>query len=66
MDIKVLNRMHYSKKVKKRKKKGKRPHSPWYYLIGKIERVYFDKHFIDEDFTLLDFAPIKAKTKFWK
>ena len=44
-------------------KKGGRPPSPLYYLIGKIERNYLSKEDTNEDFDLLNFKPIKIKSK---
>lgn len=43
--------------------RGKRPVSPWYYLIGKVERRYLDKEDCREDFSVDKFKPIKIKIK---
>ena len=51
---KDFNRDKYSKKCKKYKN-GKRPHSPWYFLIGKIEKNFFNKCDLDEDFSVVNF-----------
>ena len=44
INFKDLNQETYSiKKLNKKKGKGRRPPSPWWYLIGKIERRYYNK-----------------------
>lgn len=60
LNTEKFSRHKYSKKTEK---KGKRPVSPWYYLIGKVERQYLDKEDITEDFSIQDFAPVKIKIK---
>ncbi len=64
-DHKELNTDKFSKKKysKKTEKKGSRPVSPWYYLIGKVERQYLDKEDTKEDFSVQDFAHVKIKVK---
>tara|TARA_B100001964_G_C14105977_1_gene541547 strand:- start:176 stop:418 length:243 start_codon:yes stop_codon:yes gene_type:complete len=64
-DNKELNTDKFSKKKhsKKTKTKGSRPVSPWYHLIGKVERQYLDKEDTKEDFSVQDFAPVKIKIK---
>lgn len=58
------NKFHPKKSYNKGKtKKGSRPPSPLYYLIGKIENNYLSKEDTREDFNLLDYKPIKIKTK---
>ena len=62
MDEKELNRLNYQKKTKKYKN-GKRPHSPWYYLIGKVEKRFFNKSDLDTDYPVNNVKPIKIKIK---
>ena len=63
INFKDLNQENYSiKKHKKKKGKGNRPPSPWWYLIGKIERRYYNKECID-DFDVLNFHNIKLQMK---
>ena len=52
-DIKQFNKLKYIKNSKK--KKGKRPNSPIYYLINRIINTYYKY----EDFILKDWKPIK-------
>tara|TARA_B100000809_G_scaffold139788_1_gene137394 strand:- start:327 stop:536 length:210 start_codon:yes stop_codon:yes gene_type:complete len=66
MDSKDLNRQKFSTKKsysKGKTKTGGRPPSPLYTLIGKIEKNYLAKEDTREDFNLLNFKPIKIKTK---
>ena len=59
---KKFNKDKYSKKCKKYKK-SKRPNSPWYFLIGKIEKNFLNKCDINEDFSVNKFKPIKINIK---
>lgn len=61
-NIKEFNNNKYSKKSKKYKV-GKRPNSPWYFLIGKIEKNYLSKFDLNQDFQVNNFKPIKIKIK---
>jgi len=66
MDSKDLNRQKFSTKKsysKEKTKTGGLPPSPLYTLIGKIEKNYLAKEDTREDFDLLNFKPIKIKTK---
>ena len=47
----------------KKKVKGARPISPWYHLIGGLEKSYIDKTDVAEDFSVTDFKPIKIKVR---
>ena len=47
-------------------KKGKRPISPWYYLIGKVQNRYLAKEDCRQDFNVTNFRPIKIKIKYIK
>lgn len=63
INFKELNNENYSlKKHKYRKSKGKRPHSPWWYLIGRIERRYYNKD-CKIDFSLEEFSNLKLNKK---
>ena len=63
INFKDLNHENYSiKKHKKKKGKGKRPPSPWWYLIGKVERRYYNKD-CKEDFDIINFHNIKLQMK---
>ena len=64
MNQKELDTKKFSTKKsypKGKTKKGCRPPSPLYHLIGKIENNYLAKEDISEDFNLLDYKPIKIK-----
>ena len=63
INFKDLNQDTYSiKSYKKKKGKGRRPISPWWYLIGKIERRYLNKE-CKEDFNVTNFHNIKLQLK---
>ena len=63
INFKDLNHNNYSIKKHQRKKgKGKRRPSPWWYLIGKIERRYYNKE-CKEDFDVINFHNIKLQLK---
>ena len=61
LDIKEVNRKNYIKNSKNYKS-GKRPCSPWWYLINKLEKRYINKD-TEVDFSVTDFKPIKIKIK---
>ena len=68
MDSKELSIDKYSQRKsysKGKTKKGSRPISPWWYLIGKVEKNALNKasENCKEDFKLQDFKPIKIKIK---
>ena len=59
---KETNTLKYQKNHKKRTK-GKRPHSPWWYLIGRITKRYGRKMDLDEDYSITHFRPLKLQVK---
>ena len=61
IDEKNMNRETYSKNHQKNKK-GKRPHSPWWYLLNKLERRFLNKN-TEIDYPVNQFKPIKIKLK---
>lgn len=63
INFKDLNQRNYSiKKHNKKKGKGIRRPSPWWYLIGKIEQRYYNKE-CKEDFDVVNFNTIKLQMK---
>jgi len=63
LDQKTHNKKKFAKHSKSKKKKSNQSHpregSPWYYLIGGIERRIINKMDVVEDFSAKDFKPIK-------
>lgn len=63
INFKELNLENYSIKKHKRKKgKGNRPFSPWYYFTDRINRRYLNKKIVD-DFDVTKFVNIKLQKK---
>ena len=63
INYKELNHHNYSlKKHKSSKGKGRRPYSPWWYLINRIERRHYNKD-STPDFILTNYFPIKLNIK---
>ena len=59
---KETNTLKYQKNHQKRTK-GKRPHSPWWYLIGRITKRYRRKMDLEEDYSITHFRPLKLQVK---
>ena len=61
---KDVNRKTYYNNHKKHKK-GSRPHSPWWYLINKVESRILKKN-TEIDFAVNDVKPVKIRLKHGK
>ena len=63
LDQKTHNKKKFARHSKSKRKKGNqhhnRPGSPWWYLIGGIERRIISKMDDGQDFSVKDFKPIK-------
>ena len=63
INVKELNHENYSlKKHHKGKGKGRRPFSPWWHFINRIERRYYNKD-CKEDYDLTKYHPVKLNMK---
>jgi hypothetical protein len=57
-ELKHFNTVKFQRN-KKKTQRGARPQSPWWYLIGKIQKRLLAKKDLREDFTIYDWKPIK-------